>query len=184
MQLDLSEAQADDAPRIAEIHMAAFGSNAMLRAQFPTPAVRRDLQRSIEWKALADINDTKTTVLVVRIAMDHDVLMENVEPTVVANRKLGLEQRSKVIAFAKWVAPSAEGEDYEEPAWIWPEGTNLAVLNTWNDLVESVQARVLGSTPCYRKFSHGSICLRTVIKLVFSYLLFSRPQLYRHRSTL
>lgn len=56
-----------DAPRIAEIHMAAFGPNAMLHAQFPTPAIRQGLQISIENKALADIDDPKTTVLVVTI---------------------------------------------------------------------------------------------------------------------
>jgi hypothetical protein len=59
-----------DAPRIAEIHMAAFGTNAMLLAQFPTPAIRQALQISIENKALADIDDPKTTVLVVAVGSD------------------------------------------------------------------------------------------------------------------
>ena len=54
-----------DAPRIAEIHMAAFGPNAMLHAQFPTPAIRQQLQICITEKAFADIDDPKTTVLVV-----------------------------------------------------------------------------------------------------------------------
>lgn len=64
-QLSLRTAIPEDASRIAEIHMAAFGSNAMLHAQFPTPAIRKRLQTSIEEKALADIRDPKTTVLVV-----------------------------------------------------------------------------------------------------------------------
>lgn len=76
MPLILSLASLTDAGRIAEIHMAAFGSNAMLRAQFPTPAVRDALQRSIEWKALADIKDPKTTVLLVR---DSDQMNQDLE---------------------------------------------------------------------------------------------------------
>lgn len=64
-QLNMRTATPEDAPRIAEIHMAAFGPNAMLHAQFPTPTIRKRLQTCIEKKALADIDDPKTTVLVV-----------------------------------------------------------------------------------------------------------------------
>jgi hypothetical protein len=39
-QLTLIEASEDDATRIADAHMAAFGTNLMLLAQFPTPAIR------------------------------------------------------------------------------------------------------------------------------------------------
>jgi ribosomal protein L12E/L44/L45/RPP1/RPP2 len=55
-----------DAVRIAEIHVAAFSSNAMLLAQFPTPEARKGLQESARVKALADIADPKISVLVVR----------------------------------------------------------------------------------------------------------------------
>ena len=61
----MRDAIRQDAPRIAEIHMAAFGRNAMLHAQFPTPATREALQTCIRDKAVADIEDPKTTVLVV-----------------------------------------------------------------------------------------------------------------------
>ena len=66
MPLHLSLATPEDAPRIAEIHMAAFATNGMLLAQFPTPEIRAGLQISIEEKALADIKDDKISVLVVR----------------------------------------------------------------------------------------------------------------------
>jgi len=66
MPLHLSLATPEDAPRIAEIHMAAFATNGMLLAQFPTPEIRAALQISIEEKALADIKDDKISVLVVR----------------------------------------------------------------------------------------------------------------------
>lgn len=61
----LRPAICEDAARIAEIHMAAFKDNAMLRAQFPTPTIRKSLQICIEDKTLADINDPKISVLVV-----------------------------------------------------------------------------------------------------------------------
>jgi hypothetical protein len=66
MPLLVAIAEPADAARITDIHMAVFGSNAMLRAQFPTATVRAELQKTIEKKALADIEDHRTTVLVVR----------------------------------------------------------------------------------------------------------------------
>lgn len=63
--IHMRTATRQDAPRVAEIHMAAFGHNAMLLAQFPTPSIRQRLQTCIEDKALADIDDPNTTVLVV-----------------------------------------------------------------------------------------------------------------------
>lgn len=67
-QLHLRAARREDVHRIAEIHMAAFGPNAMLHAQFPTPPTRKALQSCIANKALADIDNPKTTVLVVIIS--------------------------------------------------------------------------------------------------------------------
>ncbi|KAF2203948.1 putative GNAT family acetyltransferase [Delitschia confertaspora ATCC 74209] len=124
--LCLSFAQRSDAARIAAIHMAAFGRNAMLHAQFPSPEVRNDLQTSIEKKALADIEDPNTTVLVVRLLEDN------------------------LIAFAKWAHPTHENDDYVEPPWIWPQGTAWDVLEQWSRATEDAQKRVMGDTPCYR----------------------------------
>ena len=107
--------------------MAAFGTNAMLLAQFPTPATREKLQICIAEKALADIRDPKIAVLVVR---DDD----------------------EVISFAKWSLPVLEeGETYVEAPWLWPEGTNWEVLDQWAGVVESAKDRVIGEVPCYRK---------------------------------
>jgi len=66
MPLTISTATPSDARRIAEIHMLAFGSNLLLRAQFPSPSIRLALQNSIYQKALADIHDPWVSVLVVR----------------------------------------------------------------------------------------------------------------------
>ncbi|KAH9905774.1 putative GNAT family acetyltransferase [Xylariomycetidae sp. FL2044] len=141
MTLILQEATPDDAARIAEIHMAAFGSNAMLLAQFPTHACRVGLQKSIEAKAIADMGDAKTTVLVARETRAEEDRGESVphQPRAAA----------PVIAFAKWSHPVKEGEDHIEPPWVWPEGTNLKVLNDWSKQMEEAEEKVLGSTPSY-----------------------------------
>ncbi|OTB00275.1 hypothetical protein M426DRAFT_324423 [Hypoxylon sp. CI-4A] len=126
MPLILSEANHTDAYRISEIHMATFGSNKMLLAQFPMPALHEPLRKCIEMKALADIDDPKTTVLVVR------------------------EESGQAVAFAKWAHPVTPDEDYVEPPWIWPEGTNMEVLEGWTKKTEEAQQKALGETPCYR----------------------------------
>jgi hypothetical protein len=64
MVVRVSVAAPAHSARIAEIHMAAFGSNVMLLAQFPTEKVRKGLERLIELKARADIEDPKTTVII------------------------------------------------------------------------------------------------------------------------
>lgn len=135
MPLHVSLALETDASRIAAIHMAAFGTNAMLLAQFPTPAIREKLQTCIAAKALADIRDPKISVLVVR---DDDKSHND-------------ETRDEVISFAKWSLPVLEGETYVEAPWLWPEGTNWRVLDQWTSVVESAKERVLGDEACYRK---------------------------------
>ncbi|RWA07071.1 hypothetical protein EKO27_g8039 [Xylaria grammica] len=157
MTLKLYPALPADAGRISDIHMAAFGSNAMLLAQFHTPDVREGLRESIRRKALADIDDPKITVLVVRnLPSDPDV----------ANAGDGGFHRSlvnglpgepgsegtpegEVVAFAKWSHPVAKGEEYEETAWIWPPGTNLDILEGWGRVTEEVQEQAVGDRPCY-----------------------------------
>lgn len=75
MALTLCPASEPDADCMADIHMAAFGHNAMLRAQFPTAALRSELRKSIAQKALADIRDPKKAVLVVKTAMTLSALL-------------------------------------------------------------------------------------------------------------
>ena len=129
MPLNLSEAKEVDVERISEIHMAAFGPNVMLQAQFPTLAIRDQLKICIAEKALADIQDAKTVVLVVRDE----------------------ENRDEIISFAKWHLPVSQSEAYEEPPWLWPDGTNLAVLDAWTEIVEAAKQTLLGDQSCYRK---------------------------------
>ena len=149
MPLHLAIAQRADASRIAEIHMAAFGTNAMLRAQFPTAGLREGVRGAVEIKALADIEDAKTTVLVVRdVPESDDDGPKNEED----GDGLLEDAGGPVVAFAKWSHPVPEGgdEEYVEPPWVWPEGTNWDVLEGWARKSEEVQERALGRMPCYR----------------------------------
>lgn len=130
MPLHVSPASESDASRIAAIHMAAFGTNAMLLAQFPSPTIRDSLQICIASKALADIGDPKTAVLVVR---DDEI-------------------DDEIVSFAKWSLPVAEGDSYVESPWLWPEGTDWKVLDRWTGLVEGAKEGVVGKGACYRKF--------------------------------
>jgi hypothetical protein len=150
MSLQCCIAGAKDAPRIAEIHMAAFRSNAMLLAQFRTAEVRRALQHSIELKALADINDPHTTVLVVRRSGVPSIPEKESRDGASAT-----SSGDAIIGFAKWAHPTEPHNEYEEPPWIWPEGTAFDVLAEWTSLVEEAQVKAIGSQPCYRKSSNG-----------------------------
>ena len=138
MPLKLAHASVSDAPHIADIHMSAFGNNEMLLAQFPTPTVRSGLRTSLARKAIAEIKDDKWEVLVVR---DEDGDEDDRDDT----------SSGKIISFAKWCRPVAEGdEDVEEP-WVWPKGTDMQILDEWTRRVEEAEKIVLGSRPCYRK---------------------------------
>ncbi len=129
MALTLCPASESDTDYIADIHMAAFGANAMLHAQFSTAAIRSELRKCIAQKASGDIRDPKKAVLVVK-------------------------DGNEIISFAKWDLPVIEGERYVERPWVWPEGTNLAVLDEWMEKVEEAEERVVGGQECYRKLNH------------------------------
>lgn len=172
MPLTLLPAQESDAPRIAAIHMAAFGTNAMLHAQFPTRTLRAGLQDAIVDKTIKDIRDAKTAVLVVRDCLDdlhlhrekgkgHDrdqnqgqgqgqKQNEN-EKGQEQEKESNSSNNNSVISYARWNLPVHQSEGYVEPPWCFPEGTKWDVLKMWTDKVEGAQERVLGKEPCYRK---------------------------------
>lgn len=155
MPLRLDPANPADAGRIAEIHMAAFASNAMLLAQFRTPDVREGLRESIRLKALADIEDPKITVLVVRDDPPDSYSLNTTkgddDDDDDAIRQNGENRAGKVISFAKWSHPVRKDEGYEEAPWVWPPGTNMAVLEGWGRVTEAMQEQAIGSQPSYRK---------------------------------
>ncbi|KAK2871831.1 hypothetical protein FQN49_002774 [Arthroderma sp. PD_2] len=124
--LALDHAKESDAQRIADIHMSAFGANYMLLAQFPTPSVREGLRKCLVEKVIEEIRDPKWAILVVR------------------------DGQKRPISFAKWCLPIYLSENYEEPPWQWPEGTDIGILNEWSARVDDVGRKVIGDTPCYR----------------------------------
>ncbi|KAI0394710.1 putative GNAT family acetyltransferase [Xylariaceae sp. FL0594] len=138
-------ARPGDAARIAEIHMAAFGPNAMLRAQFPNETQTTSgggeggggLRESVRLKALADIRDPRVSVLVVRCypnpGIEGDCWGEEEEE----------EDEGLVVAFAKWSLPANENDGYREAEWIWPPGTNMDVLNAWSSVTEEAERRLM-----------------------------------------
>ena len=141
MALTLYPASESDAECIADIHMAAFSANAMLRAQFPSAAIRSELRRCVAQKALDDMRDPKKAVLIVKDGND-------------------------IISFAKWDLPVFEGETYVERPWVWPEGTNLAILHEWMEKVKGAEERVIGGQECYRKLDHRFELIFAVIGFV------------------
>ncbi|CAF9932450.1 MAG: hypothetical protein HETSPECPRED_008363 [Heterodermia speciosa] len=128
MKLRVTTAAEPDADRIAAVHMAAFGTNALLRAQFPSSNIRTKLWKCIAAKAAADIRDPNIAVLVVR------------------------DQEDRIISFAKWSLPVTLEQDhgsYTEKPWRWPEGSNFPVLDEWAAKLERAHRNVLGETPSY-----------------------------------
>ena len=129
MTLKLAFATEQDAFRIAEIHMAAFATNGMLLAQFPTHSIQEGLRNSIARKAADDIRDPYTAVLLVQ----------------------DTELNHETISFAKWSLPASTSEN--ESPWKWPEGTRHDILDQWTERVENAKKKVLGDDCCYRTTS-------------------------------
>lgn len=139
MGLWCAAAEPKDAACFAEIHMAAFGPNAILQAQSPTAEVRFALQRTIMVKALADIRDPNIAVLVV----------QKLEPMKSNGDESAVSATEKVIGFAKWSHPTNQDSDYEETPWNWPDETALDVLSRWSQATEKAQDAAIKSDPCY-----------------------------------
>ncbi|KAI3318493.1 hypothetical protein HD806DRAFT_511806 [Xylariaceae sp. AK1471] len=146
MGLLLREAKCADVGRIAEIHMAAFGPNRMLHAQFSMPALHAALQNCIALKARADIDDPKTTVLVIQ----NEGALQSTKESEKLLSETKKDTQAPIVAFAKWSHPVTSEDNYVEPPWIWPEGTRLEVLNSWAEKTEKAQSEALGDAPCYR----------------------------------
>jgi hypothetical protein len=142
-----------DAARIAEIHMAAFGSNSMLLAMFPSVAIRQAVQRIMELKALADIQDSNTTVLTVQ----QSGICINCNEKRPTDNTVVQSEEGAIIAFAKWAHPIEPENKSREPQWIWPKGTALDVLAHWGKLMEEAQAAAIGSQLCYRTSSRPNV---------------------------
>lgn len=70
-------------------------------------------------------------------------------PTSTADIQDSDEKTPTAIAFAKWSLPAEQGEDYTEPSWVWPEGTDTGELDAWTEATEAASERIIGSDSCY-----------------------------------
>ncbi|KAK7990810.1 hypothetical protein PG990_015090 [Apiospora arundinis] len=127
-QLHMRVATRQDAPRIAEIHMAVFTQNALLHAMFPSPATRKAFRICLEDMALDDIEDPEST------ACGDDKF------------------QWPIVAFAMWSLPVPPGkdEDDDEPDWKWPEGTDTELVEAWHAKTAEAERRAVGDTPSYQ----------------------------------
>jgi GNAT superfamily N-acetyltransferase len=139
MSFRLATAQPKDAAAIAEIHMGVFGTNALIRAIYPTEEVREGLAKAVEMKALADIQDPHITVLVAHYHEHAGTAVDHACPPT----------SSPIIGFAKWVHPVRPEDEYTPPPWSLPEGTDWAILTPWIAAAEKTEEAVMGKTPHY-----------------------------------
>ncbi|CZR60851.1 uncharacterized protein PAC_10747 [Phialocephala subalpina] len=134
MVLRLSAATAADVDEIAVIHLAAFESNVLLHAQFPTKASLDELRSYLSQEMLASIQrgeQSRKAVLVVR----------------------DTEAGDKIISFAKWdlPGPAPELKALQISDITRVEGCNKRYLDEYVVKAEDAKMRVIGNTPCYRK---------------------------------
>jgi hypothetical protein len=125
--------------------MDAFSSNAIIRAIHSVDKDLKDWRKSVEKKALADIHDEKTTVLVVRYHEEDRAEMAHESSAETRNR------HSDIIGFAKWTHPFRSEDEYTPPVWKVPESTDQRILRPWLDEVQKVEADIIGETPRYGK---------------------------------
>ena len=150
----VSIAEPADAARIAEIHLAAFGPNVMLRAQFPSVEARLGLQQSLERKALADMRSSNVTVLVARRCSGRKVYDEDGKVSQLPAEAANLfapPERGDIIGFAKYEYTSDGEEDHDALNRDWPAGTDVAVLEEWVRIAEEAHKTAMGDVPCFRK---------------------------------
>ena len=130
MVLEVFSASEQDVYRITDIHVAAFGSNRNLLAQFPTAEAQEALHTSLVEKSVGDVSDPHTAVLVVR----------------------DTELNSEIVSFAKWSLPTLNSEN--ETPWRWPVEARHDLLKIWTTVVEETQESVLRNEACYSKQSY------------------------------
>lgn len=115
----------------------------MLHAQFPTQETRHALRDSLIEKAVAEISDPFSSIMVVRDSSESSKSSDS-----------PAKEEDEIISFAKWGLPVPVGVEYKEPEWNWPVGTEMGVLGAWSRRVEEVTAGVLGGEQeWYRMFS-------------------------------
>ena len=131
MVLQLSDAAIGDVDRIASLHLAAFDSNVLLHAQFPTPESLSSLHSLLSQEMLHTIQNAQAAAKTVMVVRD-------------------TEAENQIISFAKWDLPGVSKVEHHAGV-IWHEDVRQEFLEIYHKKAEHAKARVVGDTPCYRK---------------------------------
>jgi hypothetical protein len=129
--LYLSDAGPGDAEKIASIHLAAFDSNVLLHAQFPTPGSLAVLHSILSQELLYTIQNAQVSGKAVMVVRD-------------------TEAESQIISFAKWNLPNLSKGGYHVGA-AWHVDTRQDLLDLYHEKADNALARVIGDRSCYRK---------------------------------
>ena len=117
-----------DAPRIAEIHLAAMDANPLLHAQFPARESLQSVRRFLEAYTAGQLRSPDSGVLVAR------------DP-----------ETGAIAGFAKWDSPShPEDVKLESGELRYLEGCRREFLDGYAALAEDAKKRCFGDEPCYR----------------------------------
>jgi hypothetical protein len=156
MSFQLEIARPEDAPRITQIHMDAFGSNALICAIHATDSELNELRKAVEMKALADMGDSKTTVLVVRHV--ENIASER-SPGASTERGDTRSDAHDIVGFSKWIHPYHPYDNYAPPSWTLPKTTDWKILRPWIAEVQKVEEEIIGSTP---RFGQWYNCIYSI----------------------
>jgi hypothetical protein len=139
--LQLTVATEADADCIASIHLAAFDSNPLLHAQFPTPSSLEVLHAALSQDALNAIRNGEGCGTIVMVVRD-------------------TEADGQIISFAKWDLPE-KPKVIAHSDFTWPEGCGQEYLDENREKAGSAKNRVVGNKPCYRK-NCISLCFHSI----------------------
>jgi hypothetical protein len=132
---DIEIPTADNAIRIAQIHVQAMDSNPLLHVQFPTPESLTDLLEFLRVDTILHLDDHTKGVLVARDPVSREI-----------------------VSFIKWEISRPDDKtaqpNCEQP---WPESCVLEYLDKYTELAEAAKGKIMGQKPCYREPIPASI---------------------------
>lgn len=130
MTLEILVPRKEDALVIANLHLRAMDSNALLHAQFPNPSSVEYLRGWLERDTIQHICDDDKGILVTRD-----------------------KQTKDTVSFIKWLVHKGD-EDGAEPIADdepWPETCQRKYLDSYGEITQAVRNKVIGGSSYYRK---------------------------------
>ena len=145
---EITRPSVTDAPRIAAIHLAAMSSNALLHAQFPTPASLAAVEGFLATYAAAQLQTPPGGggggALIAR------------DPAT-----------GEVVAFARWDSPrEPQGGKIEDGEITGLEGCRREFLDGYAVRAEEARGRCWGGGECYRMCYHIFTVIIIIIPVI------------------